>query len=201
MSRKFSDSEIEAGMLYLGVKNATLELIAEKFKLGSTAAASALLSGCGVPVRPRGRQPGKAASNANKKGKALEAWVGWTLDKNGISHSKHKYTHPVEAYRPAKKNKKGKSSEIEFSLADPYGNNLLIDCKNQATTGSAEEKLWFTAWNHSHLNSYKVIILTNGVGWRKGFLELAKDVFPKMYSNLIGVMNMKDFLSYMKLVK
>jgi hypothetical protein len=83
------------------------------------------------------------ASNANTSGKVMEEELRLFLNTNDISY------------------KHAKTDGIDF-IIETTKSTLFVDCKNQNSMGSAEEKLPHTVWKYWRKYGYKEVYIIRG---------------------------------------
>lgn len=137
---------------------------------------------------------------ANRTGKVLESFAEGVIADTGYEKvSSQKFFAMREMDQPIYSSQcetgndiYGKRRRVDFILYHPkkWPNNLVIQCKWQASSGSVDEKYPFEVLS-IQLNEYKTIIILDGKGYSTGAEQWLKSQVGK--DKLIYVHNQGDF--------
>ena len=109
------------------------------------------------------------ANFKNKSGKAYEKRVRDILDKQGIEY-KEQYKFGKTLF--------GKDMIPDFVV--PWNDMIItIECKNQVTRGTAEEKIYYTAHSiinlHEQFDDVIPFLIMSGGGWSEACIKYMKE--------------------------
>ena len=142
----------------------------------------------GVPLRERGRASTTDASNANDSGKILEGFIKGFCSVNNIPLTERvEYAKPSLKY--AKLQSVGRQPETEFQLS-MNGVLVNVECKNQSTAGSAEEKIFYTHWVLSRRSEPGIIVIC-GEGWSAGWVPFIQ---AELSTAKVRILTLAEFL-------